>query len=188
VAHGFAGGVVIKLTPFKEENIDTLTSWVSNAEEVMLWAGPAYKIETLKQNIFDNLNYSEKHPDYMRMFSAINSKTNEIIGHVQIALDKPNETAGIARMIVAPEHRGKGYSKTIIHELLKYGFNDLNLNIFTLVVFDFNLAAIKCYERCGFVKEGILRDRRKVGNEYWSLIPMSMKKGEYIKEIEIGNY
>ena len=173
---------MIKLTPFKEENIDTLTSWVSNAEEVMLWAGPGYRFETLKQDILDKLKDSEKNQDKVRMFNAFNEQTEKIVGHVQLFIDAQNEMGYIGRMIIAPEFRGKGYCSNIINEILKLGFNELNLNIITLVVFDFNTSAIKCYENCGFIKEGILRDRRKVGSDYWSLVSMSMKRDEYLKD------
>ncbi|NOR44954.1 MAG: GNAT family N-acetyltransferase [Candidatus Delongbacteria bacterium] len=120
----------------------------------------------------------------MKMFSAIDNKTKELVGHVQFLIDKPNDIAGIARMIIAPKQRGKGYGKFVINELLKFGFNEIKLNLINLVVFDLNISAIKCYENCGFIKEGILRDRRKIGNEYWSLVSMSVKKNEYLQRIE----
>jgi RimJ/RimL family protein N-acetyltransferase len=46
-------------------------------------------------------------------------------------------------------------------------------------LFDFNEAAIRCYEKCGFVKERLLRDARRVGNEYWSLYIMSILETEW---------
>ena len=49
----------------------------------------------------------------------------------------------------------------------------------TLGVFDFNTAAIKCYEKVGFKKEGLLRDARKNGNEYWNLIEMGILESEW---------
>lgn len=49
----------------------------------------------------------------------------------------------------------------------------------TLGVFDFNTPAIHCYEKVGFVKEGMLRDARKNGDNYWNLIEMGILEDEW---------
>jgi RimJ/RimL family protein N-acetyltransferase len=41
-------------------------------------------------------------------------------------------------------------------------------------VFAFNDAAIRCYERVGFTREGTLRDARRYEEEYWSVVVMSL--------------
>jgi len=48
-----------------------------------------------------------------------------------------------------------------------------------LVVFDFNQAAIACYEKAGFVREGHIREARRMGDGYWSLYLMSMLEDEW---------
>ena len=49
-------------------------------------------------------------------------------------------------------------------EILKIAFDELQLHRVSLGVFDFNHSAIACYEKVGFVKEGLLRDARKMGD------------------------
>ncbi|MFS0883495.1 GNAT family N-acetyltransferase, partial [Metabacillus niabensis] len=49
------------------------------------------------------------------------------------------------------------------------------------LLLDFNLSAIACYEKAGFIKEGLLRDSRKNGDEYWSLLEMSILENEWQK-------
>ena len=67
----------------------------------------------------------------------------------------------------------------MLRRLLQIGFDGLGLHRIDLVVFDFNRAAIKCYEGVGFVKEGHLRESRRIGNEYWSLYQMSILEHEW---------
>lgn len=67
----------------------------------------------------------------------------------------------------------------MVRKIVEIGFEQLGLHRIELVVFDFNEAAIRCYEKCGFVKEGLLRDARRVGNEYWSLYIMSILESEW---------
>ncbi len=67
----------------------------------------------------------------------------------------------------------------MLWQVLKIGFDELGLHRLSLGVFDFNHAAIRCYEKSGFVKEGLLRDVRKVEGAYWSLIEMSILENEW---------
>ena len=64
-------------------------------------------------------------------------------------------------------------------KIYKIGFNRLGPHRIDLVVFDFNHAAIRCYEKAGFRKEGHIREARKIGNEYWSLYQMSILEHEW---------
>ncbi len=58
--------------------------------------------------------------------------------------------------------------------VLHIAFDELKLHRVTLGVYDFNISAISCYEKIGFVKEGLLRESKKsrrnvlefMGNEY----------------------
>ncbi|MEP7355806.1 MAG: GNAT family protein, partial [Anaerolineales bacterium] len=58
-------------------------------------------------------------------------------------------------------------------------FEELALHRISLYVFDFNAAAIAAYEHAGLVKEGLLRDVRRVGDKFWSVYQMSMLEDEW---------
>ncbi len=68
----------------------------------------------------------------------------------------------------------------MIKEILKVAFDKLNLHRVSLGVFDFNVSAISCYEKAGFKKEGLLRHSRKMGDEYWNLLIMSILEDEWL--------
>jgi len=103
------------------------------------------------------------------------------IGNVELnKIDLQNGSTTICRVLIGDKNtKGKGYGKEIIKAAIKIGFEELNLHRIDLFVFDFNKPAIKCYESVGFTHEGLLIDCRKIGNEYWSLIQMSILKKEY---------
>ena len=79
--------------------------------------------------------------------------------------------------------RNKGYGTQLIKEILKVGFVRYSLHRIDLVVFDFNKSAIRSYKNAGFKEEGLLRDSRKINNEYWSLLNMSILVDEYNEKI-----
>ena len=50
----------------------------------------------------------------------------------------------------------KGYGTDSLNTILTYLFNELNMNRVSLYVDVSNLAAVHCYEKCGFRKEGYI--------------------------------
>ncbi len=75
--------------------------------------------------------------------------------------------------------RGRGIGVRMMKEILRVAFDELHLHRVSLGVFDFNTSAIACYEKAGFKKEGLLREIRKIGDEYWSLWEMSILEDEW---------
>lgn len=61
---------------------------------------------------------------------------------------------------------------------MKIGFEELNYNTISLGVFDFNRAAIACYENVGFKKVKLIEKAREVSTGYWNLYEMNITKCE----------
>jgi RimJ/RimL family protein N-acetyltransferase len=75
---------------------------------------------------------------------------------------------------------GKGYGTDAMKIILRYAFNELNLRKVGLIVFEYNLRAIRSYEKVGFIPEGrirgaILRDGRR-----WDWLCMGILREEWI--------
>jgi RimJ/RimL family protein N-acetyltransferase len=86
----------------------------------------------------------------------------------------------IGRVLVGDKNqRNKGIGMDMVNSVLEIAFNTLKLHRVDLGVFDFNKSAIACYEKAGFKIEGKFRDCRKMNEEYWSLINMSILEEEY---------
>jgi RimJ/RimL family protein N-acetyltransferase len=68
-----------------------------------------------------------------------------------------SQTSELAIAIGLPEYRGKGYGQDALRLILNYAFAELNLYRVGLTVMAYNTAAIKSYERAGFILEGAKR-------------------------------
>jgi len=66
----------------------------------------------------------------------------------------------------------------MMKKIFEVGFGQLGLHRISLFVYDFNHSAIACYEKAGFVKEGLLREAVRVGNQYRSVYLMSILEQE----------
>ena len=61
-------------------------------------------------------------------------------------------------------------------------FEELRLHRVGVRVFDSNEAALACYEKVGFVREGLLRQHRIVGGKAGNTVIMGLLRDEWRRE------
>lgn len=69
-----------------------------------------------------------------------------------------------------------GIGTKVTKMVLNYGFETLGYHKIYLRVLDYNTRAIKCYEKCGFINEGIDREGALINGNYCSDIYMGIIK------------
>lgn len=74
-----------------------------------------------------------------------------------IKVNWKNRVGELAILLGEKGCHGKGYGTDAVITLCRFGFEEMNLHKIKATVFSFNKAAIRCYEKCGFEKEGILK-------------------------------
>jgi RimJ/RimL family protein N-acetyltransferase len=171
----------LTLQPFTAGDIDRLTSWIPSAEFLLQWAGPSYHFPLTHAQVAEFLALTAGDEPTLLMFKAVDEETIEVVGHIeQLTIDRQNRSLAIGRVLVGPvQQRGRGIGRQIMAEALKIAFDELGMHRVGLGVFDFNASAIACYEKVGFRQEGVLRDYRRIGDEYWTLIMMSILEDEW---------
>lgn len=76
-----------------------------------------------------------------------------------------------------------GYGTEITRLVLRYAFDELGLHRVDLRVLEYNQRAIACYEKCGFIREGVERESALVDGVWYSDVMMSILEHEY-RELE----
>ena len=74
---------------------------------------------------------------------------------------------------------GKGYGTETTRLMVAYAFEVLNLHKVWLGVNSEQHAAVRAYEKAGFVREGELRDELYRNGRYHDIVRMSILQGEY---------
>ncbi len=74
---------------------------------------------------------------------------------------------------------GKGYGTEVTGLMLEYAFLTLNMNRVALEVIEFNERGIRCYEKVGFSREGVLRHDAYREGRYWDTIVMGILRTEW---------
>ena len=161
---------MIQLEKFEVSDYNRLIDWIDTEKQLLIFSGGIFSFPITHKQLdtyCENLNRI--------IYKVIDKSSNTIIGHAELNnINLKNKNARICRVLVGDKNsRNKGYGGKIIKELVKIGFNELNLHRIDLGVYDFNKSAIKCYQNCGFEIEGLLKENTKTGSLYWSTYTMS---------------
>ncbi|PEF03371.1 GNAT family N-acetyltransferase [Bacillus thuringiensis] len=169
---------VIKLKTFKKSDFKQLINWINSEEFLIQWSGNAFTFPLDEQQL-------EKYIESANTiaFKVVDEETSDVIGHISLGqIDNINKSARIGKVLVGnTKMRGRSIGKHMMKAVLHIAFDELKLHRVTLGVYDFNISAISCYEKIGFVKEGLLRESKRVGETYWNLWEMSMLEYEWKK-------
>lgn len=81
-------------------------------------------------------------------------------------------------------HHSKGIGTEVTNLLLNYAFEVCKWHRIELKVLDYNHRAIKCYQKCGFKKDGVLRESAFIEEKYYSDIIMSILDYEFEQRVK----
>ncbi|WP_155590992.1 GNAT family N-acetyltransferase [Lysinibacillus cavernae] len=91
------------------------------------------------------------------IFGIYEKTTNDLIGSCGVySVNWQNSTCAVG-ISIGQQWHGHGYGTDAMRTLIDFIFDYMAVQKIKLQVFSFNKAAIRSYEKCGFTKEGILR-------------------------------
>ena len=171
---------MIKLEPFTPADFAQLIAWVDNEQLLHEWSGSLFSFPLMPDAL---AWYLEGANDFANpevfIYKAVESETGQTVGHISLGgISEHNRAGRISRVLVG-QSTGQGHCAAMVRALLRIGFEELRLHRIELGVYDFNRAAIRCYEKCGLRTDGVLRDVVRHGDAYWSLVEMSILEDEW---------
>jgi RimJ/RimL family protein N-acetyltransferase len=114
-------------------------------------------------------------------FAIESLEDNKFIGGCNInGVDWKNSVATIGIFIGSKEHRGKGCGTDAMKVLIEFIFMQMNINKIRLTVYSYNQAALRCYEKCNFRIEGVLRQEIYRDGKHYDKIAMGLLREEYL--------
>lgn len=168
---------MLSLVAFKPDHFETLMTWFESERDLVQWTGTGVRFPLDAAQLLEMIAENEAEPPAWLCWSALLGE--EIVGHAQLALDRRNGNGLVARIALAPGHRGKGLARPLLEEVVGRGFDLAWLERLELNVYSFNAAAIRAYERAGFVREGVRRASARVGAERWDTVMMALLRSEW---------
>lgn len=136
---------------------DMLLQLINDPDTEFLLGGWSFPVSSNDQNKwFETLSNTR---DQLRCI--VEEKENgTAIGTVMLtSIDYKNGTANIHIKLANENNRGKGYGRESVKALIAYAFDELRLNCIYAHIHALNEPSQHMFEKCGFVREGILRSR-----------------------------
>lgn len=102
-----------------------------------------------------------------------------LVGQARLTVNETDNRARYAVGLFDPSIWGQNIGTEITQLVLHYAFERLNLHRVDLRVLQYNKRAIKCYQKCGFIQEGIEREGALIKGKYETDVFMSILDREY---------
>lgn len=167
-------GERIRLRPEAEADIPNLVRWFGDPE-VTHWL---HLSEMPRATIESETERFERHQrDPERRDWIIETLDGVPIGGVSlVGIDPVHLRAELGISIGDSSFWSGGYGTEAIRLTLGYGFEELGLNRVHLIADADNPRAIRCYEKCGFAHEGVLRGHRLRYGKPLDMVMMAVLK------------
>ena len=170
-------GLVV-LRPPQPEDKEARLACGRHPEFVRLDGDDPRHVSTLTRDEIDHW-YEVFGTDPLRWIVAVGGRC---VGFARFHnVHEPSRRAEYAVGLYDPATWGRGIGTAATRLALGHAFETLGLHRVELRVVTFNVRAIACYERCGFVREGIERERAWVAEAWQSDLIMSILEQEYAR-------
>lgn len=159
---------------------DLLRELINDPETEKMIGGSSLPVSTSQQELWIKNQIGRK--DVIRYIIA-DKQTDKAVGTIILTdIDYKNGVAQI-HIKIAKNARHSGYGTDALTSLIKYAFSELRLNCLYATVVSYNAASAKMFEKCGFEREGVLKQRIFKNGTYhdvysYSILSASVSKND----------
>jgi diamine N-acetyltransferase len=169
-------GKKVTLRPIEREDLKQLHALTQNVDLVLLSDGD-WQPESLAlwEKNFDKT--LENHDQHQFVIEA----DSKIIGSISLHPHANRRTGSgeLGISIHEPEYVGRGYGRDAIETFIDWTFRILNFRRIKLETLAGNERALRCYEACGFQREGLLREDEYTDGAYRDVVVMGLLRSEW---------
>ena len=172
-------GETIMLREYRQEDLPEMRKWVNDAETVTFLSSRFWAPQTLldTQQFLENMLQSSHNGCN---FIIADKKDERYIGQLDMFLLNWKLRCGELGMVIgAAEDRGRGVGTEALGLILRYAFQTLGLERVQIEVDMGNEGAKRCYEKAGFVLEGVKRHAYFRDGAFCDIGVMSVLAGEW---------
>lgn len=170
-------GEKTRLRPVEEGDMPLFLRWF-NYPEVRHWLfsseRPLHTLESLLTE-FERLRNDDSERDWL-----IETLDGRPIGNAGLAkIQRPHLVADLFISIGETDCWSQGYGADAIGLVLREAFENFEFRRVQLFADSDNARGLRCYEKCGFVREGLLREHRLRHGEPLDVVVMGVLRSEW---------
>jgi len=168
-------GAKCYLSPISPDDADIFTEWLNDLELTKY-----LKIIRRTYTLLKEKEILEKMAKQDHAYVIVDNEINKPIGIVSIHnIDHINNICELGLFIGDKDYWNLGYGEEATRLMLDFAFTVLNINNVMLLVFDFNVRAIKCYQKIGFKEIGRRREAYQIAGKKYDIVYMDILNEEF---------
>jgi len=144
-------------------------------------AKPAVLFSEVQIKKWKDENLEKGFQSYRYPFSVRSLKEDKFIGYFTLWVDFVHADAMVGISMCDRDFWGKGYGTDAMKLCLQYAFTELNLFRVTLGLLEYNVRALRSYEKAGFRMEGRSRGDVMFNGSHYDSLWMGILREEWIK-------
>lgn len=172
-------GKLVRLRGYEKSDLAAVMKWLHDDEVTNFISAVVFPASSIEEERFIEAVASGKDPSN-KEFAIETLADRKYIGGIGLHnINWLSRNARLGIVIGDKEYWGRGFGTDAVKLLLGLAFEKMGLHRVELVVFTFNQRAITCYEKCGFRREGVLRDYVFKLGAFRDAVMMSILASEY---------
>ncbi len=175
-------GAVIKgdnvyLRPLKKPDVGSIAKWHDD-KEIMTMISLARTGSEQYWSVWIERKLRSPNAIY---FGIVRADDDLLIGytHLEELYQSQRLCRDVGILVGEKDQWSKGYGTEAMGLLLRYAFGELCLHRLELMTFVFNRRGIRLWEKCGFKREGVMRQARLANGEWCDLFLYALLEDEY---------
>ena len=170
-------GESVRLREVEEGDLALLVRWM-NDPEVRHWLHHSDRPDATVETVRERFGLTDDgFPNLVWMIETAEGRPIGDIG--LLAIHPTHHRAELGITIGVKDYWSSGYGTEAIGTLLGYAFGEMGLRRVQLITDEDNARGIRCYEKCGFVREGLLREHRLRYGKPLNMLIMGALKEEW---------
>jgi RimJ/RimL family protein N-acetyltransferase len=166
-------GKLVRLRPIEITDVERYYHWINDAEVAQFLEERSLYSMTQEEEYVRTATLQTRPPEVKLAIETLPESRH--IGSINLhAFHAEDRRATLGIMIGEKDCWSRGYGTDAILTMLRYGFEELNLNRVDLTCDERNARGIACYRKSGFVEEGRLRQHRFAKGRNWDTLVMAV--------------
>ena len=147
----------LRIRPMSAADVPALTEWMPDPSIYTYWGKGPSKGEKNPQLLFEK---EEKPTKSLHLGIALKD-ADQVIGDIWVYLIENDRMASVA-VRLSSNYQGKGYGTEALSAMTKFCFEKTELKRLWTEVDTRNIASQKMLEKCGYTREGLIRQGKMV--------------------------
>jgi len=176
-------GETTHLRAVEEADLPLLVLWM-NDPDVRHWLHHSERPDATVDTVRARFGLEQEGlPNLVWMIETLEGRP---VGHVGLlGIDPHSLRAELAISIGETDCWSRGFGTDAIRAVLRHAFDTMGLRRIDLHTDADNARGIRCYEKCGFVREGVMRERRLRYGKPLDMVVMGVLSHEWGRS-EVG--